>query len=365
MREQAHAQEEMSVARSEKIQIVNVNLDRLDVRDMETWEMREAILLEKTRALLSFFSGDEPDEILQAVVSQEHFPDSFRQFSVRTWTPREDVLLRTLVKARFSAENHMEQIALCRQLAHARDAEYRNMTRSDAQMRFRMLSSLIRDENRVEEDAAHDLEPHVTRVIGERIAYLKNTYADVAYETFAAAITKDTPSSRVSPSYYSDFPGVCEALAYGSATACILPMENSVDGKLLRFYSLLSKYDLRIAMACNIVAEDSETTTKYVLLRRSVMMPPAAEKDDKKDLYMECRVLLEDHMTLDRVLTAAAFYGLSLTRVDSAPSSYAGGEFTYDLILRAPRSGDLVSMLVYLYLLVPQFTLLGIYQILV
>ncbi|MCQ2432117.1 MAG: hypothetical protein MJ175_05875 [Clostridia bacterium] len=342
----------------EKLRITDTNLERLDNRTAAAAEMREAFLCEKLRAMLSAAtdsaaSAEEPDRIFRSIIRDEHFPDDFRSFTERACRAPADAVLPQLTEMRLKTENQLEQVSLCRMLAHASDPFYR-ITPDEARGKNyrRLITDLIRDDSRPEDDPARELDVRAPRSAGERIAYLRNTYTDEAYEQFAEAFL------HAAPAYYSDFPGVCEALYYGRATACILPLENSVDGKLLRFYALMSKYDLRIGAMCSIASEDSDSQTNYALLRRSVTVPDPEEYDI---WYMECRIILEEGMTLSRLLTAAAFYGLTLTRVDSVPVSYEDSEFTYDLILRIPPEGDLAAMLTYLYLLVPQFTLLGLY----
>lgn len=361
MREQTEQPMGKSMSVREKLQITDTNLARLDTEAAEHTEKREALLAEKLRAVLSGVGGGESeeyrDEVFRSIIRDEHFPDEFRRITERDCRVPEDAVLPELAAARLAQENRMEQISLCRMLAHAKDAAYRqNDSGRSPDERDRgwrqMIADLIRDDNHGEDDPAHELDVRAPRHAGERIAYLKNTYTDTAYDTFADALPHCVPA------YYSDFPGVCEALYYGRATACILPLENSSDGKLLRFYSLLTKYDLRIAGVCSVSAEDSDSATKYALLRKSVTVPG---REESSELFCECRIILEEDMTLSRVLSAADAYGMALSRADSVPNGYGDGGDTYDLIFRFDEEGDLPAMLTYLYLMTPQFTLLGIY----
>ncbi len=341
----------------EKLKVTDKNLARLDAECVHTWEKREVWLWEKTRALEEAMPGDYTDAWYAALLHDERFTKQFSKLAARPSVLPEDTRTQQTASVsskltqRLSHEQHLETAALCRQLAHAKDPAYRMNTHSEEQRWRRQLADILRKERGEDEDEPFAPAVRGMRHSGEEIAYLRNAYTDAAFHAFSEVM----PAKAV---YYSDFPGVCEAVYYKNATACILPLSNSVDGRMLRFYSLLARYDLRIAAVCRIPSDDGETSTTYALLRRGITIPVRGESGE---VYLECRLHFDLDMTLDRVCDAAALYGLRLARIDSAPLDYDGDGFAYDVIFSVPREGDIFSMLVYLYLLVPQFTLFGIY----
>ncbi|MBE6657612.1 MAG: hypothetical protein E7604_04115 [Ruminococcaceae bacterium] len=343
------------MAVGEKLRISDANLSRLDTTAANLAEMRHAILEEKVRAILSAISNEYPDDVFERLIREERFPETFTQISARETTVPDHAYSTGEIARTFANAGAEERIILCRGLAHANDRMYR-ITEGEYDDRWvRMISDLVREEDHIEDDTTPDLEARVPRPVGERVAYLRNTYTDTAFETFSTVLRS------AASTYYSDFPGVCEALYYDRATACILPLENSSDGKLLRFYSLLTRYDLRIAYVTSVTAYDTDVTTRYALLRRSVAIPHPQETD-ALGMYLECRVMTDEETPLFRILAAADAYHLSLTRADSVPGPYEDDDRTaYDLILHAEEGADFASMLTYCYLLVPGFTLLGIY----
>lgn len=366
----------MALNLNEKMQIIDTNLARLDTMAVSLVEMREAFLLEKVRALTSEITNEYPEDVCEQMIRDEHFPEEFRSMTGRDASIsreagiQEGVLASEQIANVLKSSGHDEQIRLCQCLAHVNDALYeaaavrRNTWKKVAQeeknTRFgkawiQRLNDLIREEDHFEDETVPDLDVHAARPTGESIAYLRNTYTDRAYTRFQSILQHTTAV------YYSDFQGVCESLYYDRESACILPMENSVDGKLLRFYSLLNKYDLRIAYTCSVTTEDTDVTTRYALLRKNITVPNPDEFDACEGLYMECRAVLNEEHPLSDLLAAAAWYHLTLTRVDTIPTDYDDGERTYDLILRMEEDGDLAAMLTYLYLMVPQFTVFGIY----
>lgn len=343
------------MAVGEKLRITDANLARLDTTAANLTEQRAAVLEEKVRAILSAVSVEYPDDIFDRLIREERFPETFSEICTREQTLPDDAYSTDEIARVLQNYSEEERIILCRGLAHAGDRMYR-ITEGVYDDRWaRMLGDLVREDDHIDDDVTPDLEVRVPRPAGERVAYLRNTYTDLAFETFSTVLR------NAAPTYYSDFPGVCEALYYDRATACILPLENSADGKLLRFYTLLTKYDLRIAYVTSVTAHETDVTTRYALLRRSVSVPHP-EDTDSLGLYLEFRMIADEEIPLFRILSAADAYHLSLTRVDSVPGPNEDDDrMAYDLILRAEDGGDLLSMLTYCYLLVPGFTLLGIY----
>lgn len=360
---------EMSL--SEKIRITDTNLARLDERVAADAEMREALIGEKVRAFLREITNEYPEDVCEQLIRDERFPEQFRDMTERAQRVPDGMLASEEIAFHLARMGQEEQLSLCQRLAHANDKIYKIAAarRENAWERslrdeeetpyddawIAAVTDLVREEDPVEDEMAPDLDVRVPRPVGERIAYLRNTYTDRAYSRFQSVL------HHTQATYYSDFPGVCEALYYDRVSACILPMENSVDGKLLRFYSLLNKYDLRIAYTCSVTTEDTDVTTRYALLRKNVSVPHPAEVDGYEGLYLECRVILWDEHPLAELLAAAARYHMTLTRVDTIPMDYSDGERTYDLILRCEEDGDMAAMLAYFYLCIPQFTLFGIY----
>lgn len=343
------------MAVGEKLRITDANLARLDVTSANLTEQRAAMLDEKVRAILSAVSMEYPDDIFDRLIREERFPETFAELTARAQIIPDDACSAEEIARTLANIGEEERIVLCRGLAHAADRMY-HITDGQFDDRWaRMMNDLVREDDHIDDDVTPDLDARMPRPAGDRVAYLRNTYTDTAYDTFSTVLR------NASPTYYSDFPGVCEALYYDRATACILPLENSADGKLLRFYTLLTKYDLRIAYVTSVTAYDTDVTTRYALLRRSVSVP-RPEDCDALGMYLEFRMIADEDIPLFRILAAADAYHLSLTRVDSVPGPNEDDDrIAYDLILRVEDGGDPASMLTYCYLLVPGFTLLGIY----
>ncbi len=201
-----------------------------------------------------------------------------------------------------------------------------------------------------------------------KIAYQHSIYADEAFLLFSRAL----PLARAS--YTDSFAGVCEQVFDGRCEYCILPLENTQDGKLVRFYGLIEKYELKIALTCKITTSDNRHSTVFGLCRRGLAWPQPSVRD--RGVCFEFIFWQEsEHMTLARLLNAAESCALSLVRADCLPRSdeeiLVGAGYPFDVCLEiTPRTADesvsrehdFLAFLLYLSIHSPTYLPLGIYQ---
>ncbi len=200
------------------------------------------------------------------------------------------------------------------------------------------------------------------------IAYQHSIYADEAFLHFSRAL----PGARA---VYSDnFTGVCEQVFNGLCEYCILPLENTQDGKLVRFYSLIEKYELKIVLTCNVTTSDNRHSTVFGLCRRGLTWPMSLLPE--KSFCFEFVFWQEpEHVSLSKLLTAASACSLSLLRADCRPRSddeiLIGAGHPFDVcfevsyekqtgLLASER--DFLAFLLYLSVHSPTYLPLGIYQ---
>lgn len=189
---------------------------------------------------------------------------------------------------------------------------------------------------------------------GVRIAYLQNAYADAAFRRFSEVL--DSPSVT----YPGDFTSVCEEVYYGRAELCMLPLDSSRDAKLISFYRLIDKYELKIILSCDVASADGGVTTRYALLGKSAVWPDYVIRNKCGSLFFEFSFVPDEERTLADVLSAAGQCGLRLYKTDAIPLSYSDSEFSCDVILDC-QNGELNAFVLYMMLAVPQYELLGVY----
>lgn len=189
-----------------------------------------------------------------------------------------------------------------------------------------------------------------------RIAYLRNSYTDTAYDIFGRQLDEPTVM------YSLDFNNVCEDVYYGRANLCILPIQNSTEGNLVSFRNLINKYDLKTVMTC-LVDTAYNNYTKFALLKKNIETIRMKSHNVRYDNFFEFNITLSDATNLASLLKAAEGYNLRLNKIDSMPVSYSESEYSYDIVMALNESDfDLMCLICYLYLEMPQFTPAGLYK---
>lgn len=185
-----------------------------------------------------------------------------------------------------------------------------------------------------------------------KVVYLKNSLADIAYSTFSKVIK----NARVV--YAESFSEVCEEVYYSRAPYCILPLENSDDGRMASFANLIRKYDLKIVMTCNVESA-VEKITKFALLKRefSVLDCPRSMNDGD---YLEIELNLGSRGSLHNVLEAADIFGYKLCKIDSFPMQYSEKEYYFNVVFEG--RGNIDGFMYWLEFEVQRYDVIGIYK---
>jgi hypothetical protein len=201
-----------------------------------------------------------------------------------------------------------------------------------------------------------------------RVVYQHNIYTDEAFLLFSRVL----PTAKAC--YSDSFTGVCEQVFDGECEYCILPLENTQDGKLIRFYGLIEKYELKIALTCKVTTSDNRHSTVFGLCRRGLVWPETVVRDRR--FCFEFMFWQEsEHLSLSRLLHAAECASLSPVRIDCLPRSddeiLMGAGYPFDLCFEiipnessssAAPGYELLSFLMYLSVHSPTYLPLGIYQ---
>ena len=103
---------------------------------------------------------------------------------------------------------------------------------------------------------------HPTAGTHGKISYVRNRYNDEAFARFSEVI----PHAK--PIYCQSFEDCSESLASGECEFMMIPLEDSASGRMFGFYSLLDRYEFKIAYVCSIEREDTSNTIRYALASR-------------------------------------------------------------------------------------------------
>ncbi len=183
-----------------------------------------------------------------------------------------------------------------------------------------------------------------------RIAYRKAHGADIAFEKFASLIVDAVAI------YRDNFASVCDSVALCEADMCILPYENTEDGKLSGFYRLIDSYELKIAASCLVCSSNRTDKTRYLLLSKSLAGLSGIAGITDFEFSLKDR----NNMTVTRALSAANLLGIEILSIDTVKSD--GDLKVFDIRVTCD-SAALDAFILYLKLDKLEFTPLGLYAV--
>lgn len=175
------------------------------------------------------------------------------------------------------------------------------------------------------------------------VAILNSPIFSAALSRFQIALLDATPL------LCQGFTHICEEIFSGNAAFGILPLEDSVEGKLFRLYEQIEQFELHIACTTDVTVEADGKTVRAALLYKSV--PPRQIPSGTHTL--ECLVFEETAHSLTDLLSVAETLGLSLRRIDSLPSSYLKDRFAKHVVLCADQQ-EISLFAAYLALFMPR-----------
>lgn len=175
-----------------------------------------------------------------------------------------------------------------------------------------------------------------------RITFVRNRYTEKAFSLFSYAVI------GAKSSYAASFPEACEAVYDNRCEFCILPIENTENGRLFAFYAMLDRYELRICAACDL-ENDNDSVIRYALIGKKT-----PERLLRQEIWhFEFSIAAEpEHFPTD-LLPAATVFQASPVKLDSLPVQYDDGlqrfyftfrinrteAFAFDLYLTEEHSG--------------------------
>jgi hypothetical protein len=183
----------------------------------------------------------------------------------------------------------------------------------------------------------------------KKVSFVRGNQSGRAFEYFA----KFVPG--VLAEYEEDFKSACESVANGESTYAIVPIENSLDGRLNSFYRLIEKYALFVVLTAEIPSDDYENSTKFALVYKN---PDIIEADGKE--FFECKLILSRQSELGNIILAADYFGAEVCKVYSLPLSFGGRENSFDIIF-STEGADIAGFFCYLFLEYPHFNTVGFY----
>ena len=182
------------------------------------------------------------------------------------------------------------------------------------------------------------------------VAYQKNPYSDRAFSAFAQC------RKNVEPRTGTSFQSACEEVYYGRCAACILPIYSSTDGTLVSFLHMISKYDLKIDMVCDVGVQNEDGILRFVLLRHNLSLPYAGT------VYIQINTVLPDNIQIGAFLSACESTGSTVTDLFTLPLTYTSDFSSYTIRFRTHAS-TLSPLLMFLQSVLESYSLEGIFPV--
>ena len=185
------------------------------------------------------------------------------------------------------------------------------------------------------------------------IHYQKNSFTDTAYLRFAKPF--QAPRARYTHSSQSS----CEDVFNGLCEYCILPLENTAEGRMVGFLKLIDSYSLKLIATCDVFGLDMTKATTFALLGKQI--EPMICKSQSDPLYFELVCQIEENAFPTEWLTAATLSDLHITRLHTIPDGKNEGGNVCHAVFSVPSATALATFLIYLSIKAPQFLPIGLY----
>ena len=159
----------------------------------------------------------------------------------------------------------------------------------------------------------------------------------------------------------SSFTDACEEVLDSRCEFCIIPVENTSDGRLFGFYSMIDRYDLKIVGACEIETDDHSKSIRYALAGRGISQRAfAAFKKKKETVFLEFSLVSDNAFFMNDLLLAAKRCNAVPIKVNSLPVSYDDNAERFFFTLKISAE-HIYAFILYLSLEFSSFSFIGLY----
>ena len=186
----------------------------------------------------------------------------------------------------------------------------------------------------------------------ERFAYVKNPYADEAYDVFS------TEFSDPRVSYASTLKDALAMVEGGEAGYCLVPLEER-GARLSTVGELVFRGDFKINSVTPVFGFDGLADMKYALVSKSFTVPSLSPDDDR---YLEVRIPAKGDADIAELISVAKAYGVDLYRINSSLYDTEGNVEVYYSIVFRDDECDFTRLLTYLTVFCGSYTPVGIYK---
>lgn len=186
----------------------------------------------------------------------------------------------------------------------------------------------------------------------ETFVYVKNTFADEAYDVFSQEF--NDPRVR----YAHSFREALRMVSAGEVTYCLLPFEEQ-GMRLASVSELMLAGDFKISAVTPVFGADGTADIKYALVSKKLRYFDLNKDDDR---YFEIRISADTSSVLSDVFSAAIAYGAQVYKINTLTLTNDGEKKKYFSMVFSGEGVDFTSLIVYLTMFVPDYVAVGMYK---
>lgn len=186
------------------------------------------------------------------------------------------------------------------------------------------------------------------------VAFVSGESADTAYRCFAE---KPDITEKFRPVRVQRLSFACDSVVGGEADGVIIPIRNSVDGRLRSFYRMIDSYGLKIVSVCSVEtsSENEDTEMRYALCMRSYrQFSPSPE-------FIEISLPATGEDVI-LIAEAAKELGWRTQEITSRPSERNGYNI-YSFTFSSLSGMNCMPLILYMNIYHPGYTFIGLYDI--
>ena len=275
---------------------------------------------------------------------------------IKNTSEERDICLALLLSSLLSADPKTSADSSAREIY---DSFLYSVPNADSREKLLLCRNIVNGETL----GASELDETILAITGDtaagshgKIAYVRNRYNDEAFSFFSERM------QHAKPVVTTSFSEICEELADNRCEFGILPLENTSDGKLFGFYSMLDSYELKIVDLCLVETEDSAKNICYGLVSRGITKSRISSLVKKNELCrFEFSVVSESADFCSDIISALGECGARLLKISSVPLPYDDRlqRFFFTAELRATH---LYELALYLSMEFSSYAFIGFYQ---
>lgn len=177
----------------------------------------------------------------------------------------------------------------------------------------------------------------------------ENQFSSIGVELFSELF------HSTEPIFSESFSETCENVANQTSEFGILPIDNTVDGRLSVFYKMIDKYELKICAVCDVEDPATEMSTRLALVAKKLYSFEGAFPR-----HIELSRVVTDPKKRIELVRVAEFMGAALTHLSSRPLSYRINA-NIETMRFALKEEITVPFLIYLHIFCEDINILGFF----